>query len=471
MHSFTTKSISIIQSLLLIGLTSSCQKKFAEDDYTAYFQGEIINPLTNYVLFCKDDEVLDTLYLDAHNKFRIKFDSLKPGMYIYKHNPEFQYVYFEKNDSLNLRLNTKDFDHSIIFSGRGDQKNNFLMNLNMKNLVDRSKLYEYYDAPVEEFIRKTDSSHAARTSFYLRSKGEIGWSKGFDLYAKTMLDLHFFSQKEIYPIAHLVRTQEDVKTSLPDNYYNFRNRIEFNNENLTKFSPFTKYLAIMLNSEVEQSDIEFNSATNFDKNIEKLNIVDTLIRNAKVKNAILDNIAFMYLLDDQNINNNDLFLKRYFELSTDQGQHNEIKQIQQSIQNLKREKRLPDIPLVNTENEDVSINDLIDKPTIVFIWTRGALAHSDAAHRKAIQLLQDLSNLQIIAVNFDADQKEWLERIKPYRSQNLVELRNTDFELMREKWIITKIQRAFVLNSDGTIHNAFVNIFDTNIAQIVSEAY
>ncbi len=463
MYSLKTNSLYLLHSILLLSVFSSCQKKFEDTDYSAYFEGEIINPETNFVLFCKDDTVLDTLYLDKNNKFSKKFDSLTPGMYIYKHNPEFQYVYFEKNDSLNVRLNTRDFDHSIIFSGRGKEKNNFLMSLNTRNLVDKNKLYEYYDAPVDEFLKKTDSAHAARTSYYLRNKAEIGWSKGFDLYAKTMLDLHFFSQKEIYPIAHLIRQQEDIRKDLPKNYYDFRKRIEFNNEGLIKFSAFTKYLAIMLNSEVEQSEIEFNSETNFDKNVEKLNIVDTLIYNEKVKNAILDNIAFMYLLDDQNISNNERFLKRYFELSTDKNQHNEILQIQKAIQTLKQEKRLPEIDLIDKEGNTVSINKLINKPTIIFVWSKGALAHFDTAHRKAARLLEELPNIQIIAINIDADQEEWINQIQTYAGSGILELRTTDFQSMKDKWIITKIHRSIILNSDGTINNPFVNLFDTNI--------
>lgn len=39
-------------------------------------------------------------------------------------------------------------------------------------------------------------------------------------------------------------------------------------------------------------------------NITKLNIADTLFKNPEIKNTILDNIAFAYLLEDQHILNN-----------------------------------------------------------------------------------------------------------------------------------------------------------------------
>ena len=82
-----------------------------------------------------------------------KFDSLTPGLYTFKHHPEYQYVYFDKNDSLMLRVNTFDFDNSIVYCGRGDEKNNFLMELFLKNDADRSLMYDKFDKDVKSFIK------------------------------------------------------------------------------------------------------------------------------------------------------------------------------------------------------------------------------------------------------------------------------------------------------------------------------
>ena len=78
MYSLKINSLFLIQSIFVLTFLSSCSKQFDEQDYSAYFSGEISNPTTNYVLFCKGDLVLDTLYLDEHNRFMKKFDSLSP---------------------------------------------------------------------------------------------------------------------------------------------------------------------------------------------------------------------------------------------------------------------------------------------------------------------------------------------------------------------------------------------------------
>ncbi len=465
MSSCIKNSSLILSSLSLLTLFCACKKSFDANDYSAYFQGEIINPQENYVLFCKDNEVLDTLYLDQNNRFFKKFDSLAPGMYIYKHNPEYQYVFFDKNDSLNLRLNTRDFDHSIIFSGRGDQKNNFLMDLNTKNLVDRQRMYAQFDDSVKDFIRKNDSAHAAKIAYYLRKKTEIGWDNDFDVYAKAMLDLHYYSKKEIYPLAHRIREKEDIRKQLPKDYYNFRSKVDFNNEKLNNFSSFTRYLSVMLNSVVDENETEFAGKVSLDKNISKLNVVDTLIKNPVIKNSVLNNIAFLYLLDDQNINHNEQFLKRYFELSTDKSQHNEIIQIQDAISNLKKEKRLPEIGLIDIKGQQVSINKIIAKPTIIFVWTKNSLGHFEATHKKAQELLAINPNIEVISINLDTSQEEWVRIIGNYHYPLIKELRALNFQEIKDKWIITKVHRALLLNADGTINNAFVNLFDPTISK------
>ena len=96
------KNIKFISFIIpIVTLFCSCNNEFKGSDYVAYFGGEIVNPKNTYVLFCKDNEVIDTLKLDKNNRFFILFDSLAPGMYTFKHEREYQYVYFDKNNMMN----------------------------------------------------------------------------------------------------------------------------------------------------------------------------------------------------------------------------------------------------------------------------------------------------------------------------------------------------------------------------------
>ena len=111
-----SKKILLSLNIALLFTVTGCQKEFDKDNYTAYFGGEVINPKNNFVLFLKNDEVVDTLFLDKNNRFIKKFDSLAPGLYTFKHEPEYQYVYFDKNDSIMVRLNSNNFDEYYVKS-------------------------------------------------------------------------------------------------------------------------------------------------------------------------------------------------------------------------------------------------------------------------------------------------------------------------------------------------------------------
>jgi len=449
-------------SMLTLMLCTSCEKKFKNDNFTAYFGGEVTNPLNRYVLFLKDNKVIDTLPLDRNNRFFKKFDSLSPGLYTFKHIPEYQYVYFDKNDSLMVRLNSVDFDESIIFCGRGEEKNNFLMELYLKNQNDIKQMFEVFDFDVPKFTKYVDSAYASKKSFYDKKKEKIKWNDDFDFYAKAALDFPDHTKKEIYPVVHKIRTGEDVSKKLPQNFYAYRDGIDYNNEALTNFSPFVKYLTFMLNNLASE---KINTKVSpedeaLQMNITKLNIADTLFKNSKIKNSILDNIAFAYLLEDQHIVNNKKFLDRYNSLSTDKSQQNEIIKIGNAIQLLKNGNELPNVNFLNSKGETVNSKDLIKGKTVLFFWTENAESHFETVHRKVIDLKAKHPDYNFIAINVDDNQAKWQRLLSNYKFDKVTELRVKNFEDVKDKWVITKIQRVLITNADGTIKNAFVNLFD-----------
>jgi hypothetical protein len=194
------------------------------ENHVAYFGGEIENPKNNFVVFLKNDKVVDTFYLDENNRFFHKFDSLTPGLYSFKHDPEYQYVFFDKNDSLMIRLNSNDFDNTLMFCGRGDEKNNFMMELYLKDLKLKNELFNVYEKPEKIFSKYIDSSNQNIKNLYNKRKSFINWSEEFDEVAKANILLNYAYKKEVFPIVHEFKTGENIKTKLPKSYYNYRKK-------------------------------------------------------------------------------------------------------------------------------------------------------------------------------------------------------------------------------------------------------
>lgn len=460
-------NVRLLFSLSLVFVICSCNKKFKDDNFTAYFGGEVSNPTNRYVLFCKDSKVIDTIPLNDDNTFFKTFDSLAPGLYSFKHEPEYQYVYFDKNDSLMVRINSHDFDESIIFCGRGEEKNNFMMELYLKNEDDKNKLFEVFDYDLQKFIQNIDSSYKSKKDFYSKKKEEIKWNDDFDKYARASLDFHHYSKKEIYPIVHQMRTGENIESTLPKNFYEFRNNIDFNNADFTNFSPFVRYLSNMMNNVA--TDKEFTSVSEVDKaleiNIKKLNIADTLFKNEKIKNIVLNNIAFTYLLEDQNIVNNKKFLDKYHALSTDSDQHNEIVKIGNAIQSLKTGNPLPDINIVDVEGNVQSVKSIIKKKTVIFFWTKNLESHLVAVHKKVLEFQKKHPDYDFVAICVDENQGKWTASLANYKFRGIREYRAENFEDLKEKWVVNKIHRTILVDQNGKIDNAFVSLFDAKFEQ------
>lgn len=450
-------------SILALTTLFSCKKAFQPDNYVAYFGGEIINPQDNYVVFMKDETVIDTIFLDKNNRFLHKFDSLAPGLYTFKHAPEFQYIYFDKNDSLMIRLNSLDFDNSLSFCGRGDEKNNFLIDLYLKNEQDRSNLYDILDKDLETYTNAIDSSYKNRRTYYQKRKSQINWNDNFDAVAQAGVDLHYFYKKELYPYVHEYKTGENICPKLPKDYYSYRKSLNLNNPDLGSFSPFIKYVSALLNNVTYEKGKCKLETKSLEKNIAKLNIADTLLKDQNVKNIVLNNIAYMYLLEDQNMYNNKKFIDRYIELSSDQEKHREVTQIYNSVQNLKVGNQLPKIDLIDKDSKAVSINDFLkNQETVVFFWTTHAESHIKSVHEKVNSLKEKHPNINFIAININDSKENWLETFKKYNFKDVVELKATNFDEIKENWVITKVHRTIILNPDGTIKNAFANLFDAH---------
>jgi Thioredoxin-like len=388
-------------------------------------------------------------------------------MYTFKHDPEFQYIYFDKNDSLMVRLNTSEFDTSLTFCGRGDEKNNFLIELFLKNQSDKNSSFDIYDNDFKSFSVAIEKDYKSSKDFYERRKKEIDWNCNFDVYAKSMLDMHYFSKKEMFPVVHKTRTGEDISKKIPSDYYDFRKDIDLNNESLTSFSPFVRYLTSMLNNVSYTNFLSTQSNTDIElkKNIKKLEIADSLFTNKKIKNSLLNNIAFMYLLEDQNMKNNKSFLDKYLKLSSDSEKQSEIKKIGESIQMLSPGNILPYVDLVDKQNKKVNLKTLFNKKTVVFFWTTDAKSHLEAVHQKSIELQTKYPSWNFVSINIDDTEKQWHDLLSKYDFKNTIELHATNFRDIKDKWVITKIHRSMILNADQTIKDGFVNLFDVNFSQ------
>ena len=117
--------------ILLLAVFFSCQPK-NKTRTGIFLGGHILNPSSRTVTLYQGAKVIEMLELYENLRYQRKNDSLPSGIYKLEHLPEYQTLLLEEKDSLWVRINAAAFDESIVYSGIGASKNNFLIELFLK---------------------------------------------------------------------------------------------------------------------------------------------------------------------------------------------------------------------------------------------------------------------------------------------------------------------------------------------------
>ena len=257
-----------MKKLLLILLAfialASCDSKPDSSCGQAFIGGEIINPINDHLILYDDTSLIDTLYLDKDNRFSYKLETLSPGLHSFTHGGENQIIILEPNDSVMIRLNTLDFDESLVFTGRGAKKNNYLINLFVKLESEDNIMYEFSKLEPHEFQLKLDSIKQEKVNDLNHF---IEKYKGSDLFKKIAnagINYSYYSSQELYPLRHFGMDNPINLDSLPNGYYNFRKNIDYNDGDLKDFYP---YYILMFNHFNNLASEKYFAETNDSNNI------------------------------------------------------------------------------------------------------------------------------------------------------------------------------------------------------------
>ncbi|MEO8772738.1 MAG: hypothetical protein ABI263_05180, partial [Gelidibacter sp.] len=295
-----------IISLMLLATLFSCKSDSDKDGSYAYFGGEIVNPNNDYVLLLSPGQKFDTLFLDNGNRFFTKLENFQPGLYTFTHGGEYQMALLEARDSVMLRLNTIDFDESLVFTGDGAKKNNFLIKVFLKNEKDQGNFINVAQMAPERFEQYIDSARGERLQEFSEFSNKNQLSELFNNVAQTSINYGFYSAKEMYPFGYYGYRNLKKYQDLPSTFYAYRKDIDYNNAALSDFFIYNRFLYshfnnIALNAFYKNS--EENAIFNRHSviyNLEKLKLMDAYISNDTIKNKLLKNTTrdFVSLCED-----------------------------------------------------------------------------------------------------------------------------------------------------------------------------
>ncbi len=273
-----------------------------------FFGGQIVNPSSDYVTLYKDNKTIDSLNLNLNYRFFKYYDSLESGIYKVEHIPEYKSVFLEKGDSIWVRINASSFDESIVYSGRGAAKNNFMMDLLLRFEEENSFLSSKYASDGPTFAKIIDSLLLEKKNKWIQMDSINQLSPIAQKITQAAYIYPYDTRKERYALlrgTYWNKKQDSL-------YFDFRKYLSHSETDLAFFDPYINYLLNFLSEKaLDSGQNYFINRQNVDFNIKRLQLIDSHIKGNVLKNNLARAIAVEELMKVENHEKHDKFLRQY----------------------------------------------------------------------------------------------------------------------------------------------------------------
>lgn len=450
--------------LLLFVTLFSCKNKEDEDALkTTYISGQIVNPTCDYIIFSRGSQTLDTVNLDSKNFFHYKSEKITPGLYSLRHN-ETQVFYIEPGDSLLLHVNTIDFDESLAYSGRGGEKNNLLMNLFLKNEVENKNLTQWYTLSSGDYTSKIDSLKALKISDYKEFIKENEVAEDFKKVALANINYDYYSKKELYAAANMRST-----TKIDAKFFDYRKKIDFERDELKFYYPYyrfmDRYFDNMVSSEYDNKTVVDRSS--FKYNYRKIQLIDSLVKSDSLKNKLLYNNAWWYLLNAKDAGEERKFYETFSKINSNKKQVAELGKLMEVTVKLTSGNTIPNIAVVNSDNVVNDLKSIIKAPTVIYFWSAKFTAQSKTLHNRAAELKSKYPEYSFIAINIDTHFKKWREIVMKRNYNTKEEFQLENITEAQKSLILKPMNKAIILDKNAVILEGKTNMFNMNFEELL----
>jgi hypothetical protein len=443
--------------ILILVVFTNC--KTATEDSSTYFGGKIINPTSKYVVLFSMEKVIDTLFLDTDSKFFGKIDAVNEGMYYFKHGPENQYIYLEPQDSLMLRLNTWDFDESLVFAGEGAERNNILIDCFLEDEKDEKIFYSFNKLSPTNFKIKVDSLTTLKLktfSDYIENHPEV--TSRFKNILKIALTYPIYSRIENYPITHTVTMKLDNFPKTDEKFYDFRKSININNDSLIYYSPYSKYIRDYLyNATYSLGHKPMINEFSSDFTVDLLTTIDQEISSKETKNAFLKQTTMTHFYRKSSCDINKKAFDTYLKLSSNIDDKKIVQALLNDNETLQKDKAITPFLITDFNNTKHAIKKVLEgKDSFLLFWNPEYISKNYISSR-INYLANKFPDIQFIQIKIDGNLNDRIQKLT-IKNQYFI-----DPSSKANLFLTSKMPRSVLINKKGIITNGFASISSRNI--------
>jgi hypothetical protein len=450
-----SKLIALIFVSAIVGCAGTSEKN------VTYFGGKIINPKSNFVVLYDNEVVLDTLYLDNNDSFLGGIEFLDEGLYYFKHGNEHQYIYLEPQDSVLIRLNTWDFDESLVFSGKGAERNNLLIDCFLEAEKDDKLFYTFYDKTPSDFRLKVDSIEKKRLEtfedFDTKHPEE---SEEYKNILKIALTYPLYAKVESYPIAHTAMAKNHDQVALNRDFYKHRDLVRLENDSIMYFYAYRDFVLSHLYNKVSTAGHSYESDA---FTVSLLKTIANELKNEKTRNAILRQTVIGHFYRKSSCNVNHDAFDTFFSLTTNEEDKKQVKMLLSDSKKLHKGKKIHNFHIVDYNRTERSIKSLIKgKNSVVYFWNPNYVSKDFIAARINF-LTREYPDINFIGVQIDGNGKDRIKKID-IKSQYYINEKSGSYE-----FLTSKMPRTLLINKKGIVTNGYASLSSRNIYDQIAQ--
>jgi hypothetical protein len=163
-----------------------------------------------------------------------------------------------------------------------------------------------------------------------------------------------------------------------------------------------------------------------------------------------------------------ILYQSYLDKSTNTKDKVYIKNLFKNAQGLQPGYQLPAIEVIDNLNNNLNINSILDKVTVIYFWDNASRYHFENSHIRVNTLSKLFPNIDFIAININSMHTNvWKNMIYTNQYDIKNEFRFANPSFAKKRLAINYIKKVLIVDKKGFILNATANLFDSSFEDIL----
>ncbi len=388
-----------------------------------------------------DNQKLVAAEMDAEGNFNISTE-VEEGYYILYYGRNTTYIYLYPNDKLNLIFDANQFESTLVFSGKGSERNNYLAKKSEVGAKLTEDLEAFYQVDEDTYLKNIENvknTHLASLSLYdvesFFKKEEIK-----SLEYQRLLTIQNYTSNYKFYIGEEISPSEDFYKPIRD--------LKLDNEKDYKTQPYYRYLVNSVWSERIENAPSVDGMLDVFRKIPSPALANTMANGFYSKISSSKNRSKDYLDLIKRITKNQRFIeaaeKKYQEVIEYKG--------------LSQGDTSPQFSYESIEGKTINLSDLKGKYVYIDVWaTWCGPCLKQVPYLKQLEKRYHDKNVVFVSISVDKQEFKttWKQMVanKQLGGLQLFADKSFDSEFM-DAYAVNSIPRFILIDPQGRIVDA-----------------